>query len=97
MKGVAADWVWTTDAELLSGLDYDASRNEIICTAAKSKQGSGLVALFDAEALLLIEAYERAIGKLYRRLEYGMGAEADRILPLCKRLERALLLICWGR
>ena len=30
VKGVAADWVWTTDAELLSGLDYDASRNEII-------------------------------------------------------------------
>ena len=45
VKGVAADWVWTTDAELLSGLDYDASRNEITCTAAKSKQGSGLVAL----------------------------------------------------
>ena len=48
VKGASADWVWTTDAELLSGLGYDASRNEITCTAAKSKQGSGLVALFDA-------------------------------------------------
>lgn len=78
VKGVAADWVWTTDAELLSGLDYDASRNEITCTAAKSKQGSGLVALFDAEGAVVWSWLVWVVDKMPSDVTVGGIAWQDR-------------------
>lgn len=78
VKGVAADWVWTTDAELLSGLDYDASRNEIICTAAKSKQGSGLVALFDAGGAVVWSWLVWVVDKMPSDVTVGGIAWQDR-------------------
>ena len=78
VKGVAADWVWTTDAELLSGLDYDASRNEITCTAAKSKQGSGLVALFDAGGAVVWSWLVWVVDKMPSDVTVGGIAWQDR-------------------
>ena len=77
-RSVAADWVWTTDAELLSGLDYDASRNEIICTAAKSKQGSGLVALFDAGSAVVWSWLVWVVGQMPSDVTVGGIAWQDR-------------------
>ena len=99
----ALDLRWFTQiADRRCAIERKGKRTRDGCCAHRKDIGTRSFrqkrfALLDAEALLLIEAYERAIGKLYRRLEYGMGAETDRNLSFCKRLECALLLICWGR
>ena len=41
VKGAAVDWIWATEAGLVSDLAYDAAQNGITCTAAGNKQGSG--------------------------------------------------------
>lgn len=53
VKGSSVDWLWLTESGLVSNLSYDASSNEITCTAAAGKQGSGVVALFDAGGEIL--------------------------------------------
>lgn len=53
VKGAAVDWIWATEAGLVSDLAYDAAQNGITCTAAGNKQGSGLVALFDADGAVV--------------------------------------------
>ena len=60
------------------GLDYDASRNEITCTAAKSKQGSGLVALFDAEGAVVWSWLVWVVDKMPSDVTVGGIAWQDR-------------------